>query len=279
MQQRSAKEYLYLGAIHWYLRTNQNVRSSKGLAETIVWFEGELVRLKLPISVRVGAPLWAVGKRVGNDSYPGQIAESDLKEMRDAAGALEMTLHAELESQVMYILQDRRFDTEKLMNSAQHLLGAGVYVQLPSGCVSDFEEACRSVAFGLPTAAAFHLMRCVEGALRHSYQSVVRRNRLPKHKMMWYAMTRALEARQRGSIPQELVDTLDRIRVQHRNPTQHPDKVYDLDQAQDLLGLSIDALNRMVNDKTWRLPEDSFSAVISAVEARLADEAEAETEG
>jgi hypothetical protein len=42
-----------------------------------------------------------------------------------------------------------------------------------------------------------------------------------------------------------MLDHLDHIHVNFRNPTQHREARYDLEEAQDLLSLSIDALNRM----------------------------------
>jgi len=39
---------------------------------------------------------------------------------------------------------------------------------------------------------------------------------------------------------------LDNIRRSFRNPTQHPDKIYDIQEVQDLFGLCIDAINRMI---------------------------------
>ncbi|MCH8069815.1 MAG: hypothetical protein IID16_11195, partial [Candidatus Marinimicrobia bacterium] len=61
--------------------------------------------------------------------------------------------------------------------------------------------------------------------------------------------------------PVELLDTLDRIRINFRNPTSHPDKIYDIEEAQDLFGLCVDAINRMVKAKNWYLPEDSIRSI------------------
>ena len=45
-----------------------------------------------------------------------------------------------------------------------------------------------------------------------------------------------------------LMDNLDNIRVNFRNPTQHPDARYDLDEAQDLLAVCIEVVNRMMKE-------------------------------
>jgi hypothetical protein len=44
--------------------------------------------------------------------------------------------------------------------------------------------------------------------------------------------------------PRSLLDGLDNIRHNFRNPTQHPEAIYDIQEAQDLLSLSLDAVGR-----------------------------------
>ncbi|MBI5022232.1 MAG: hypothetical protein HZB59_12415 [Ignavibacteriales bacterium] len=50
-----------------------------------------------------------------------------------------------------------------------------------------------------------------------------------------------------------LLSNLDDIRITFRNPTQHPEKVYDIDEVQDLLGRCIDVVSRIARE----LPERS----------------------
>jgi hypothetical protein len=42
-----------------------------------------------------------------------------------------------------------------------------------------------------------------------------------------------------------LLNNLDDVRMHFRNPTQHPEKTYDIEEAQDLWGRCVDATNRM----------------------------------
>jgi hypothetical protein len=44
---------------------------------------------------------------------------------------------------------------------------------------------------------------------------------------------------------ESLINNLDDIRLHFRNPTQHPEKVYDIEEVQDLWGRCVDAINRM----------------------------------
>ncbi|MCK4546135.1 MAG: hypothetical protein KAW17_01725 [Candidatus Eisenbacteria sp.] len=167
----------------------------------------------------------------------------------EAVEALDATLDAELQLRTAYVVTPKRFDIVHLVDSPAELLGKKTYNELSPICQADFSDACRCVAFGVPTGAAFYLMRCVEGVLRSYYCRVVRRGRLKT--MLWKGMIDHLRKR-RDSPPKEMLDALDNLRYNYRNPTQHPDKRFDIDEAQDLLAATIDAINRMVRDMIQR---------------------------
>ena len=83
--------------------------------------------------------------------------------------------------------------------------------------------------------------------LRDYYCSVVKQKRLPETKRMWYPMVEQMRKR-RNPPPSELLDALDQIRQNYRNPTQHPDARYDIDMAQDLVGICIPVINQMAQE-------------------------------
>ena len=124
-------------------------------------------------------------------------------------------------------------------------MAKGVFEALPDISKYDFMEAGKCIAFERATAAAFYTMRGTEGVLRHYYCSIIKRGRVAK--LMWYDMVQHLRKR-RDAPPKALLDNLDNIRLNFRNPTQHPEARYDMDEAQDLLSLSIDAINRIYKD-------------------------------
>jgi len=63
---------------------------------------------------------------------------------------------------------------------------------------------------------------------------------------------RACLLRRKGRPPKELLDQLDLLREHFRNPTQHPERVYDLDGVQDLLGLCLNAIKQMARSPHWQ---------------------------
>lgn len=162
--------------------------------------------------------------------------------LRAIMNEVRPTLFAEAEGNVAYIVADKRLDVNKLLDDVGSLFGSGVFSSMNAIARLDFEEAGKCLAFERATAAAFHLMRGTESVLRDFYFSVVKQKRLKKP--MWGGILDQLEAR-RTPPPAALLATLRSIKDNFRNPTQHPDKVYDLDEVQDLFGLSVDVVNRM----------------------------------
>ncbi len=65
---------------------------------------------------------------------------------------------------------------------------------------------------------------------------------------MWTNMLDQLKAKKRDKPPKPLLDSLDMIRANYRNPTQHPEATYNIDSAQDLMGVCVDLINKMTKD-------------------------------
>lgn len=62
-------------------------------------------------------------------------------------------------------------------------------------------------------------------------------------------MITSLRAKRRRPLPNKiLLNHLDHIRDSFRNPTDHPEKMYDIDEAQDLFGIVAEVLNRMTTE-------------------------------
>ncbi|WP_224024477.1 hypothetical protein [Arthrobacter sp. NicSoilC5] len=175
---------------------------------------------------------------------PRALTQEETEKLWRRAEILREALLAEASGKINYAASDKRYTIQKLTDEFSTLMASGVFAELPEIAQVDMREAGRCIAYELPTSAAFHLMRGTEAVLRHYYCCKVRRNRI-KQPLMWGPMVTHLKEKK---VPAGLLDALDSIRRNYRNPTQHPDKVYDLDEAQDLLSLSLDVTNRMIRD-------------------------------
>lgn len=62
---------------------------------------------------------------------------------------------------------------------------------------------------------------------------------------MWGPIVQDLRNKTKTRKHIALNNHLDNIRVSFRNPTQHPEALYDIHEVQDLLSVCIDVNNRM----------------------------------
>lgn len=157
--------------------------------------------------------------------------------------AFEKILHAESSTKRIYVIPKRRFNSEFLLDSPQNLLKTGAYARLSPIAQSDLTSGCRCLAFGEGTAAAFHILRATEDTLKKYHLHKVKRRRLAKP--MWGNMISALRQLKRNKPAAPLLDSLDLVRINYRNPTQHPELFYDIESAQDLFGVCIDVIGKM----------------------------------
>jgi len=72
---------------------------------------------------------------------------------------------------------------------------------------------------------------------------MIKRDRVKSE--MWGPIVQDLKKRNKTKANSTLNNHLDNIRLSFRNPTQHPDAIYDINEVQDLLSVCIDANNRM----------------------------------
>lgn len=134
----------------------------------------------------------------------------------------------------------------KINNEPQKLLAENVFGTLSPSSQRDFALGCMQIALNQPTSSAFHLMRALEEEVKHLYFHYKKKNRLERP--MWAEMIRELRAKRAPKPSDKALDHLDSIRVHFRNPTQHPDAFYTLDEAQDLLNQTITAINMIYRE-------------------------------
>jgi len=89
-------------------------------------------------------------------------------------------------------------------------------------------------------------MRAIEATLRDFYRTWVKQKRLKNP--MWGGMVIQMRGRTKHP-PTSLLDQLDSIREHFRNPTQHPDAVYDIYEAEELFSGALDVIGRMCRER------------------------------
>lgn len=175
-----------------------------------------------------------------------KLSEQMVSQISREMTLAEKVIHAEAKTKNVYTLPERRFNSDFLLNHPQNILREGVFEKLSDTAKVDIKSACRCVLFGEATAAAFHILRASEEILKQYYFHHKKHNRLEKP--MWGPMTTELRNKRRNKPSDVILDSLDLVRISYRNPTQHPNAVYDIDEVQDLFGVCVDLINKMANE-------------------------------
>ena len=163
--------------------------------------------------------------------------------VQSQSAMIETVVFPESAIKRIYVLPNRRFNSEYLLSSPQKLLKEGTFEKLDEIAKQDIASACRCILFGEATAAAFHILRATESVLKNYYFLYKKQRRLEKP--MWGPMIVELRAKTKSKPPETLLTSLDLIRSAYRNPTQHPEATYEIDSAQDLFGVCLDVIGKM----------------------------------
>jgi len=246
MESRSISEYIFFGTALRFLQDaeiGRLVHGSGYILENIDKFFYYLQRFNLPVTDRAAYKLRRFRDKLLKTESAYRLNLKEMQELRQIISDIRKTLEAEAEGNIAFIVTDKRIDVNKLLSNIPSLMTPGIFDSLPQIAKYDFTEAGKCIAFELPTAAAFHLLRGTESVLRHFYCDFIKRNRVKP--LLWGPMVNHLKTL-RKSPPTELLNTLDHIRLYYRNPTDHPEKIYDIHEAQELFHSCVEAITRMI---------------------------------
>lgn len=248
MQYQSLYTFYWLGTCLRFLQdANEgiDVHGHGGIIFNIEKFFEDLEELRLNVTVRLGhEKLDVMLSALKTKPEDAVLSEDDARELRRVIGRLRDTLDAEIKGIGAYTPTPKRLDLTRLLSDVPSLFAPSVYNKLPPIAQFDFEEAGKSIAFERPTAAAFHILRGTEDVLRFYYKGMVRSGRISSS--MWGPIVIDLRKRTLTKRFEALNNHLDNIRVSFRNPTQHPEAIYDIHEVQDLWAVCVDVVNRMV---------------------------------
>ncbi len=250
MQEQSVWRYISFGTTLRYLQDAQagwRIHGDIRVLTNLKYFFEYLDELGLVVTRNVAnaEKLQELVDEFDEAATNARLTAEQAADLRTRMTSVRKTLTAESQELKAFVTSSKRWEVDRLLHSPGEMFGQGIYSKLDSQAAFDFEEACKCIAFERSTAAGFHIMRGTEAVLRSFYCHFVRQNRLKKERRTWKAMLDKLRARSKPP-PKALLDNLDAIRHNFRNPTQHPEEIYTIDRAQDLLGLVIPAINEMV---------------------------------
>ncbi|WP_421858593.1 hypothetical protein [Marinobacter salarius] len=158
--------------------------------------------------------------------------------------SIRETLEIEIDGIGAYTPTTKRLDLKRLLDAVPDFFAPNIYINLPEIAQYDFSEGGKCIAFERPTAAAFHILRATESVLRYYYENMIKSSRISSR--MWGPIVNELRKRNLTKKYGPLNNHLDNIRDSFRNPTQHPEAMYDIHEVQDLWAVCIDVNNRMI---------------------------------
>jgi hypothetical protein len=175
------------------------------------------------------------------------IAFWKVNEVQMAAKEFETVLAAECQVMDTYFVPKKgTYSTADLIERAHYQVPPIYRSGLPEFTKADLDQAGRCLAFDLPTAAAFHLLRGTEAALRQYYERVVPGTKRAAPKMRnWGVYLKLLK--EHGAEPR-VTSLLDHLKDSYRNPVLHPEENYTDERAQVLFGVCVSALVLMIEE-------------------------------
>lgn len=238
-------EYIFIGLILRYGRQLNSSNTKYDFQDGINSIKNALVKANLKVSAAaidsIDEDFKEMTEKIKDSSKLGPIIS---KEIKTRLESLEDTVYAESTLTYIHNIPLRRYQSIYLLETPDKLLNTGVFLKLSDIAKYDFTSACRCIAYGEATASAFHVLRATEDTLKQFYFSSIKTKRLKTP--MWGPMTIALRSKKTNKPKENILGALDLVRISYRNPTQHPEAIYDIESAQDLLGLCIDLINKMV---------------------------------
>lgn len=161
--------------------------------------------------------------------------------IREAAIEFETVLRNECQLMDTYFVTKKgTYSTVDLVERAHHQVPETTRSKLPEEAKQDLDQAGKCMAFDVPTAAAFHLLRGTESVIRQYYEAVVPGEKRASGKMRnWGTYIRLLK---NHGADDKVVSLLSHMKDVYRNPVLHPEENYDDERVQVLFGLCVSAI-------------------------------------
>lgn len=244
MDKKTSYNYIQVGLLVRYNSSFDATDSKEKIIDGLESLKEALVDIGFNVSLQLLQYLINNTNMMMKDLQPSdKITDAYLEEYKREMFSLEDTIFAEAGTKYVHIMPNRRFVSEYLLEKPHKLLKDTVFGKLSDIAKYDFSSACRCISYGEATASAFHILRATEETLKQYYFKYKKTKRLDKP--MWGPMTNELRAKKTNKPNETVLSALDVVRVSYRNPTQHPEAKYDIESAQDLLGVCIDLINKM----------------------------------
>jgi hypothetical protein len=197
------------------------------------------------------------------------LATWQTHQIREAAQQFETVLAAECSVIDTYFVSKKgTHSTADLIEHAHRQIPESIRVKLTDQTKLDFDQAGKCIAFDVPTAAAFHLLRGTEAVIRQYYEQLVPGpKKAPARARNWGVYIKLLGDH---GAEEKVTSLLTHIKDAYRNPVLHPEENYTDEMVQVLFGVCVSAIVMIVDElnklasKSATLPFSTSKALASA---------------
>lgn len=167
----------------------------------------------------------------------------DLWSLSNKLERFDNILSAELPQAETYIIPDKRaYKVPALLAAAEVALSGDATKSLDKSVIYDLREAGRCVALEIPNGAGFHIFRAVEAVVLMYFPAIGLS--APKIRNLG----RYIKMLVKNGVNPKIIGMLEHLKDHHRNPIIHPDVALTPDEALDLFGFAMSAINAMIRD-------------------------------
>lgn len=177
------------------------------------------------------------------------------------AREFETVLTNELQILATYhVTQKGIYSTSDLIEKAEHIFPESIRQKTGPELVEEIRQSGRCLAFDVPTASGFHILRATEVVMHEYYLAVCKPKSKPTDKLEnWGAYLAELRKCNDPDVG-KVVAILQLIKDQDRNLIMHPEISLSLDEAFNLFEIAKGAIIAM----STRLPPKTGIAISSA---------------
>ena len=142
------------------------------------------VARELPLTQKRGKELASILDKKSDEIFDANtgdtkaLKDNEVKSLKENYKRFEQLLAEELARAAVYAVHRKGiFDTSLLIDRADEVIPETLRRRLEKDCVHDLKQAGRCVAFELPTATGFHLMRATESSMWAYWKHLKRKKR------------------------------------------------------------------------------------------------------
>lgn len=204
-------------------------------------------------AIEAAVEMWNSTKREDRSKSDSPI-NKQVQNLIEKAKTFETVLCEELAMVSAYSVSRKgAYSTPDLINTAENIFPAPILGTLNGDIIREIREAGKCLAFDIPTASGFHMLRATEGVL-HKYYVVVCKPKKKDKLSNWGAYIAALhkstqdESRIRDETKnhiKKVLALLQQIKDKDRNQIMHLEVVLNSDQAFVLFEITKGAIMAM----------------------------------